>query len=735
VQVPLGTGVVLLPDHLAQGRLSVEIAWGADLAADPDTWTWTDIASDVRYDDRITITIGRSDEAAAPQPATCNLTLDNRAGLYSLGGQSPNWPNVRRNTPVRVRVSLDNGTSWSTRFQGYAVGFTPQWDSTGRDATVALEAAGVTRRLKQGNAPVLSTLRRSVLASAAAGVGVRAYWPCEDPPGSTSIAPGLPGVGAMTITGDAEFPYPKWAANSDDFLCSRPLPEVNGTVWRGVVPDHAATGQVQVRMLLGIPAAGAATTEETLFSVYTTGTLARWDVRYQVGGALDLEAYDTAGALAFSANGAFNSDNTRRRISLQLSQDGADVDYTLRVVPVEAFSGGGGLISGTVASDTIGRATAVAINPGGLITDTVIGHITVEDAITSAVTDQPAFNARLGESNGPRLQRLCDEAGIELEIIGTGGQPMAAQPVDQLLPLIREVDTADGGVIHDGLSAGLTYVTFIARSSEAPALTLDVAQLARALEPVLDDQGVRNRVTTTSRRGGEFTAEDTDGPMGTAAIGVYDTSLDVSGFYSTGVSNIAGIRLARGTVEGYRHPRLQLDLARNPDLADDWLTITLASRIDVTGIDTVRTQHPAGTVSQIVEGWTERLDQLRWDVVANCAPYEPWRVGIVAEPTGDIGEFVLRAADSGTSTIASPAAAGATSLSVATPAGDPLWSTVADDYPLQVEVGGVVVQVTACSGASSPQTFTVAATPKALTTGLVVAVYRPNLTDLYVTSI
>ena len=72
------------------------------------------------------------------------------------------------------------------------------------------------------------------------------------------------------------------------------------------------------------------------------------------------------------------------------------------------------------------------------------------------------------------------------------------------------------------------------------------------------------------------------------------------------------------------------------------------------------------------------------------------------------------------------ASAGATSLSVATASG-PLWTTTADDCPLYIEVGGIRVTVTAISGASSPQTFTVTGSTvtKALASGLEVALWRP----------
>ncbi len=726
---PPEPGAPFLPGELDGGRLLVEVAWGADLTADPGTWVWTDISGDVRYEEQIATVVGRSDESSAAQPASCVMTLDNRANLYSPHNPiCPNWPNVRRGTPVRVRLRTATAAPYQVRFQGEAAAWKPRWDTTGVNAATVLEAAGVLRRLEQGTAPVLSTLRRAITEAS----GVHAYWPCEEPKGATAISSGLSGAPGMAIVSSTEVPYPKWEAN-DEIVCSAPLPEVDGTTWRGVVPPHTETGDVQVRFVLGVPAAGATGTEQTLLSIYTTGTVLRWDLRYHPGGSLSFDAYDTAGAQVVNQGAvAFDVDGSRRRISLELEQSGADVVYRIQTVPLDVFAGGGLQLAATLTTDTVGRATAIVVNPSGLFTDVVLGHITVESAITSSAVDQADFNARLAELGTPRLQRLCDGAGIPLTLVGADNGPnMGPQPPAPLLDLLREVETAYAGVLHDGLSAGLTFVSYAARYAAAAALTLDAAahELAGALEPLDDDKATRNDVTVRNLRGAQFRARDITGPLGTDVVGTFDTSLDVSTFYDRSALDVAGWRLNLGTVPGFRHPRLELNVRRNPEVAAAWAAVTLASRIDVENIADSRPAHPPGTVSLMVEGWSETLDQFHWDVEVNCSPYDPWRVGVVAADVGDVGEFVLRAADSGTSTMAATAAGGASSLSVATSAGDPLWSTVADDYPLVVDADGLAVTVTAVSGSSSPQTFTVtsATVARDIPAGATVSVLRPGL--------
>lgn len=98
-------GVPLLPHELDGAELVVELAWGADaFGGAPAAPTWTDVTEYVRQSEPVQITRGRSDEADTSQPAECQITFDNTDGSFSLAGDSPNWPHVRRGVPVRVRV-------------------------------------------------------------------------------------------------------------------------------------------------------------------------------------------------------------------------------------------------------------------------------------------------------------------------------------------------------------------------------------------------------------------------------------------------------------------------------------------------------------------------------------------------------------------------------------------------------------------------------------------------------
>lgn len=109
---------------------------------------------------------------------------------------------------------------------------------------------------------------------------------------------------------------------------------------------------------------------------------------------------------------------------------------------------------------------------------------------------------------------------------------------------------------------------------------------------------------------------------------------------------------------------------------------------------------------------------LVWDYIINQGTFTKVATGFVV--TGGA------AATAVSGTVVFPATsvpAGLTSLPVYTASG-PLWTVVADDFPLYLDVNGVQVRATACSGAGTLQTFTVDALPTALAQGLPVSVWH-----------
>ncbi|NUO43725.1 MAG: hypothetical protein HOV82_17015 [Streptomyces sp.] len=83
-----------------QDRLELKVHVSLDGA------TWTDISSDVRYEQKVRITRGRSDWGQQVDFGRCSFALSNTDGKYSpRNPESPYYGQIGRNTPVRVSVN------------------------------------------------------------------------------------------------------------------------------------------------------------------------------------------------------------------------------------------------------------------------------------------------------------------------------------------------------------------------------------------------------------------------------------------------------------------------------------------------------------------------------------------------------------------------------------------------------------------------------------------------------
>jgi hypothetical protein len=703
-------GEAIIPEA-PDARVSVEIAWGADLAADPAAWSWTNVTRKVRHSPGVSTRLGRTDEASTTNPAEMSIVLDNTGGSFSLGGRSPNYPYVRRNTPVRVRI--DPGTGARVVFLGFATGWTPGWDSlTGRIPVVTLNASGTLRRLQQGAEPVVSPIRRYLRSASF----VTAYWPGEVSTTATSI-PAEFGGGDMTWVGTADL------ASCTDYAASLDLPTTNasGLFSAQVTPYTApATRAQSVRMMFTLPpTASQPANNSVLVSIIPTGgNVTRMDLVYGTGGSLTFKAYDATGtAVVTDGPTAFGINGSPGMLSLEFQQSGATLFLAVKFLGLS--SSGYGSSGGASGAATVGTVAEVWIDPYQTVTGVGFGHLavltagTADFSLNTAIDSINGYNGEnvTGTGGSGRMSRVTTENGISLASYsgtpdtGTFADTAGPQPIDTVVDILRECERLERGVLWDGLDAGLAYTTRRRHENATPALTISATavELSPPFEPTDDDQRTRNRWTVNRSNGAEFTVSDVTGQMGTAAIGVYSDSLTVISYKDRGARDVADWLVHAGTVVGYRYPTVTIDLRAVPRLVPLVLDLIVGSRIDITGLDDALDTGTPGTVSLTVEGIAHSIAPgSGWTVQLNCSPFEVWRVTELADDTGDLDEGVARMdAKPGDSTLDTFAAAGATSLSVATVAAGALWTTTADDLPLYVDVGGEPVRVTAIAGAAS----------------------------------
>lgn len=705
-------GKPLLPAELGpDARLVVELAWGADPAGDPDAWSWTDITGDFRDDPGLQFNYGRANRAAVTQPANLALVLDNAMASYSLGGISPNWPNVKRGVPIRVRIDPD-GTGFQVAYQGNVVGFKPSWDTTGTIPTVALTAAGSLRRLLQGGDPKVSAPRRYYTQQV--NWTPLVYYPLDEGRGVSS-GKAVVGTGEATLdpdylfsSGDSTVKY--FGQGNLSYWLPEGIQLNKLAVLRCPVPATPALTDWWVTDLLVSYAEGDLETGlfETVASV--EGENATWGVRFLPFDKQITAIGYVAGAgpvdLATSAHETLYDGNVHH-VRIWVDQSGADVTVVVYVDDVLA-------VFGTQAGQTLHHPDYMIIFASSN-TKRYFGHLgwwnNISWAPFGGLATYYAGQGAEGEDAVTRMIRVCAENDIPLNVIDSPASvvdtaTMGPQPTAGTVALLRECEAADQGVLFDGLSAGLSYAPRDHVENAPAALTIDVAgyQLFTDWQAEHDDAAVVNRAIAKRDGGAEYTYEDTDGPLGTRSIGVYDRPITVN-VDDDRVPDFAGWLVHLGTVDGYRYPVVRVNLRATPSLAPSVLALRPGDRVDLVGASDVFDGFNPGVISLIVEGVANKITTGEWTVTLQCSAYDPWRIITLAAATGDTTETLCHLDTSG-SQVTGAVLAGATSMTVATLTG-PVWTQTADDFPFYVLVGGIKTRVTNVTGAASPQTFTI----------------------------
>jgi hypothetical protein len=148
-----------------------------------------------------------------------------------------------------------------------------------------------------------------------------------------------------------------------------------------------------------------------------------------------------------------------------------------------------------------------------------------------------------------------------------------------------------------------------------------------------------------------------------------------------------------------RYPMVRMNFRRSPDLFQAWLeSPQIGAKVRLSNLPT---GHSPDDVDLIVVGWDMFINPLEWYLAAVTIPAGPYVVGELASATGETDPGFL---DWDTCELDTSVNSSTTTFLINA---TPLDTTVADDQPRDVFIGGERVTVTACSGGSQPQTWTV----------------------------
>lgn len=676
-------------------NVTVEMAFGADPASSPASWTWTDVTKHVKKG--INVRRGRSDAASSLEPSQCSFTLKNPLGWFTPHfPTSPYYPNVRHNTPVRVRVD-PYVYAVTNRFFGFVDEWKPRWPGSPEYSEVEVSASGPMRRLAQG-VPVKSALYRALNGQFQTSVKPLAYWPMEDASGSTLLASALKNgrpispTGALNYSGDGSFPG------------SLPLPtEADGVNLGGFVPAYPAGTEWAVRWVTRIPQQPAALTQICNWETANLG----WRI-VLVPGTPDLIKFQAFGngseqladsGTSFSQPGMTTLYGEPLFFAVDAEQNGANIDWTYTIW---TRLGGFGKI-GTLNSFTLKNIANIYPSSDAGMAGATIGHLAVSNNTSYAsFAAGYAANGYSGEYTVTRFIRLCDEERVQRDwedspFSNADRALMGPQSTSGFLTLLQEIEDVENGTIWEDVEGQLRIRDRWTKYNRAVDIALDckLGHVKLPFEPIEDDQRVKNDFTA-SRMGGSSARYSDEAHV--AGHGLYSGSKSLNYQLDNDLIFRSQWEVHLGTVDEMRVPSISFDPLHSPDLIRPWLRSDIGARLTVVNLPV---QYPARALDLFINGYVEFIDATEWKVVASCAPARPYEVFTFESTT-------LGRLETSGSTLASAIGATDTSLSVATTtAGDPLWTTASGDRPFDVEIGGEQMRVTNLTGSSSPQTFTV----------------------------
>lgn len=624
------------------------------------------------------------------------LAAEVRSGIGGSVVVNPDWT---AQTPGATSFADGAGRTWTLsgdatiinrkdRFLGEVTSWPPRWDTSGNDIYTPIEAAGILRRLGQGDEAIQSAMRREFGSPARSDIV--AYWPCEDGDTATTLTSAHQGEPGMVITGTMSLSaYSGWGA-------SDALPNLGtDSVATGQIPHYTTTAAAQVRCFFYLPQAVGADT--TLIDVVTTGTAKTWTVRVDTSGDLVLQAFDADIApLLVSSTLTAGINGSKVQIALELFANGTDADWTLR-----SFDLDNGVtestLSGTLSSATFGRITEIRVGATFGLSGAAFGHVALSSSETGFAGTSAALVGHAGEAASARIARLSAEEDIPVTLLNSGDdEPVGAQKSSAALQLMRDAADVGHGILYEARHlAALQYRGLPTMYNQQAAELTYSTDLMPGLEPTDDDQLARNAVAVQRVDGAWGYASETEGRMSVSpapdGMGRYPTSLTRNLYDDTQPAQHASWYVHTGTVDELRYPVVRVSVQAAPSVADTVMSLDCGNRLKILNPST---KLPPGDIDLIVEGYREALAQFEWDFELHCSPASPYTVIVLDDD--DLGRL-----DTDGSTLGVAATSTATTLVVhTTQTADglvPIWTEDAGDYPMDLRVGGEVVTATAAT--------------------------------------
>lgn len=596
---------------------------------------------------------------------------------------------------LNVTASWDNFERNDFRFWGECSAFAPQWDLSGNNVTVPVDAAGILQRLGRPDSPVRSPMRVAYTEA-----NPTAYWPLEGPGNITQAPSGLSGGTPLTLSGAGLVTFAG----------------IDGPPGSDPVMDFSSSFQVGTVMSAPMPAASGITSWRVEWSmIYKTtdaayqvvmpgwgtdgGQISYWytDQNAEADGGFTLHYIDeVTGNIETLEFFNEHNDGQWHLYRLDAFQDGGNIE-------LEVYIDGVLETSSTIVTRTLTAITSFDAQAGLGSADpqeTGLGHVAVWQP--RVLTDTyAAFTGHTGETAAAGLARLCEDNGIAFELIGNSSDttPCGPQRKGSLLDVLLDRAETDQGILFEPRDAfGLAYRTRVSLYNQTgPEVDYTSGVLAPPFQPVEDDQLLVNDFTAKSPRDAVGRSTIDTGPLSTQeppnGVGRVEGSGDFNPDDDANwLPQIAAHRTALGVWDEARYPVARFEMAAPDLVANTALSAQLAA-LDLGDVFTVTdlpSWQPPGDAGLMVQGTTEFVgDGKDWLLSFNCVPSGPYMVGVY-------DDGVIRW-DSDLTTTAEALDTTETGVDI-TYAGSSVWATTASnaaEFPFPITIGGEDMSCTA----------------------------------------
>lgn len=656
--------------------------------------------------------------AADAEPFDWHITESIQGNLASTlpTQDAAGWIGIRSsltgtNTNGPITVSYDDFELFSPEFTGEVASWPRARDTSGKDRTVAITAADVTRRLGTGASPLDSALRRFILTTGVNPLPV-AYWPLEDGPNAdadrVTSATGLGMLGFLPPTAGTTVGKVDWAAEKSLPGGSQAPSLTGGASLVAFLNPPSNTTVWMLTFCMKQSYADGTYVQLTTQSGYLNFVMTRNPDSLDVDISLSIDNGALSTILIYSFPDK-NDVEEWHQFSISAIQNGVDVDFFLEIDGEFADN----FTETTETLEGLLRVQMSSVTDASQ--DTSFAHVAIyNDFSTSVGALWEAATGNDGERALLRAVRLCDEEQIPIHWTGSGvfgtvqnTERMGPQRPDPFLKAVQECAELDNGLLYSKRISGSfefrTLSTMYARSPWA-TLSLSGGHFSPPWDPTPDDQGLRNDITANRRDGGTARHELDDGSRYSVSspadggAGRYNSAVTVNAERDSQLLPQAMWRVHLGTADEDRFPGIRLNLAR--DVFRDTAGLALSAKLrdldvgDLVALTDMESDDQYEGLSQLVVGYFKVFDQLTYDLTLTCRPGSRYETGVI-----DSGWQL----DSDTTVTAEALDTTETGIDV-TVTGT-AWTATGMPYDLMV--GGERVTATALSGTGPAQTFTV----------------------------